>query len=127
MVQYKRLIKKGEKLRLSVKEEGGSGANVVAVSGGGYSKTTKQKILFIIFLSLLSCCYIFSFSSFSLLGKITLFIISFINSFLDFLITSSIVNFLVQMLLAERLKDLVLMNCSLHLFVQEPQMVYYIF
>ncbi|CAL9246047.1 unnamed protein product [Arabidopsis halleri] len=67
MVQYKRLIKKGEKLRLSVKEEGGSGASVVTVSGGGYSKTAKQKILLIIFLSLLSCCYIFIFSSFSLL------------------------------------------------------------
>ncbi|CAA0386992.1 unnamed protein product [Arabidopsis thaliana] len=67
MVQYKRLIKKGEKHRLSV-EEGGSGASAVTVSGGVYSKTAKQKLLLTIFLSLLSCCYIFSFSSFSLLG-----------------------------------------------------------
>jgi len=80
MVQYKRLIKKGEKHRLSV-EEGGSGASAVTVSGGVYSKTAKQKLLLTIFLSLLSCCYIFSFSSFSLLGNITLLIISFINFF----------------------------------------------
>jgi len=37
------------------------------------------------------------------------------------------VNFLVQVLLAEKVKDLVLMNCSLHLFVQEPLMVFYLF
>ncbi|CAH2063842.1 unnamed protein product [Thlaspi arvense] len=66
MVQYQRLIKKGERLRVSV-EEGGSGATAVAVSGGGYFKSTKQKFLSIIFLSFLCCCYIFSFSSFSLL------------------------------------------------------------
>ncbi|CAB68144.1 putative protein [Arabidopsis thaliana] len=40
MVQYKRLIKKGEKHRLSV-EEGGSGASAVTVSGGAFSRESK--------------------------------------------------------------------------------------
>ncbi|CAF2112507.1 hypothetical protein HID58_082450 [Brassica napus] len=68
MVQYHRLIKKGEKLRVAV-EQGNSG-DATAVSppgGGGYLKSAKQKILSIIFLSFLCCCYFFSFSSFSLI------------------------------------------------------------
>uniref|UniRef100_M4CSY1 Glycosyltransferase 61 catalytic domain-containing protein n=1 Tax=Brassica campestris TaxID=3711 RepID=M4CSY1_BRACM len=67
MVQYHRLIKKGEKLRVAV-EQGNSG-DATAVSppgGGGYLKSAKQKILSLIFLSFLCCCY-FSFSSFSLI------------------------------------------------------------
>ncbi|ESQ44337.1 hypothetical protein EUTSA_v10005928mg [Eutrema salsugineum] len=66
-MQYQRLIKKGEKLRVTV-EEDGSGATAVSVASGGYLKRVNQKILLIIFLSFLFCCYIFSFSSFSLLG-----------------------------------------------------------
>lgn len=81
MVQNHRLFihssKKGEKLKLST-VEGGSGSTTVAV---GYSKTAKQKILLIMFLSFLTCSYIFTFSSFSLLGKINhlFLVISFIN------------------------------------------------
>ncbi|XP_056866295.1 LOW QUALITY PROTEIN: xylan glycosyltransferase MUCI21 [Raphanus sativus] len=66
MVQYHRLIKKGEKLKVSV-EQGCSGATPVSVSGDVYLKSAKQKILLIIFISFLCCCYIFSFSSFSLI------------------------------------------------------------
>ncbi|EOA23899.1 hypothetical protein CARUB_v10017113mg [Capsella rubella] len=64
MVQYQRLIRKGEKLRVSV-ERGGS------VAGDGFSKMAKQKTILVIFLSFLSCCYIFSFSSFSLLNALS--------------------------------------------------------
>ncbi|XP_010427607.1 PREDICTED: EGF domain-specific O-linked N-acetylglucosamine transferase isoform X1 [Camelina sativa] len=67
MVQYQRLIRKGEKLRVSVNEKGGSFAGTVA--GGGFSKIAKPKIILVLFLSFLSCCYIFSFSSFSLLNS----------------------------------------------------------
>ncbi|CAH8384672.1 unnamed protein product [Eruca vesicaria subsp. sativa] len=63
MVQYHRLIKKGEKLRVAVQQ--GSSGN--ATGGGGYLKSAKQRILSIIFLSFLCCCYFFSFSSFSLI------------------------------------------------------------
>nr|VDC62866.1 unnamed protein product [Brassica rapa] len=66
MVQYHRLIKKGEKLRVAV-EQGASGDATAAPGGGGYLKSAKQKILSIIFLSFLCCCYFFSFSSFSLI------------------------------------------------------------
>ncbi|VVB05989.1 unnamed protein product [Arabis nemorensis] len=69
MVQNHRLIihngKKLKKLRVSV-EEGATAVSVV-VPGGGYLMTAKQKILSIIFISFLSCCYIFSISFFSLL------------------------------------------------------------
>lgn len=82
MVQYHRLIKKGEKLKLSV-EQGCSGATPVSVSGDVYLKSAKQKILLIIFISFLCCCYIFSFSSFSLIGKVPLFA-SFFLSFSHF-------------------------------------------
>ncbi|ESQ33338.1 hypothetical protein EUTSA_v10007530mg [Eutrema salsugineum] len=67
MVQYQRLIKKGEKLRVTV-EEDGSGATAGSVASGGYLKRANRNILLIIFLSFLSSCYILSFSSFSLLG-----------------------------------------------------------
>ncbi|KAF8102131.1 hypothetical protein N665_0201s0416 [Sinapis alba] len=70
MVQYHRLIRKGEKVRVGAEQGGPGDATAVSVSapgGGGYFKSAKQKILSIIFLSFLCCCYFFSFSSFSFL------------------------------------------------------------
>ncbi|XP_010523817.1 PREDICTED: uncharacterized protein LOC104802078 [Tarenaya hassleriana] len=77
MAQYQRLIihhhaKKGERFRLTG-EVGGGGGNG---NGGGYLKRARRKILSLLFLALLSCCFvmaphIFSLSStFSLLDSV---------------------------------------------------------
>ncbi|CAH8265586.1 unnamed protein product [Arabidopsis lyrata] len=70
MVQYQRLIihhgRKEEKFRVSAEESGG---------GGCYSKRAKQKFRCLLFLSILSCCfvmspyYLFGFSTLSLLDS----------------------------------------------------------
>lgn len=116
MVQYQRLI-----IHHGRKEESGG--------GGCYSKRAKQKFLCLLFLSLLSCCfvmspyYIFGFSTLSLLGTIYLsFTHNLISLFIDLSLISLFFN-LLQIRFAEKSKVLVLTSHLLPLRAQKSLMV----
>lgn len=131
MVQYQRLIihhgRKDERFRVSAEE-------------GGGSKKAKQKFLSLLFLSILSCCfimspYLFGFSTLSFLGMIliylphkTFFLLCFwIFFYCCFPSDSSLISLscfiLLQIRLAEKAKVLVLMSHSLPLSAQMSPMV----